>query len=81
MRVLDANLKDAQVMKRKEGGRLIESEQRVIWGTEEEMRDSIQHEGRGQTINTSSVESRNGNDRKDHKRFARRSACQSQDVA
>ncbi len=53
MRVSDANLKYAQVMQRKAGGRLLESEQRVIWGTAEEMRDSIQHEGRGQTITTS----------------------------
>ncbi len=81
MRVSDANLKYAHVMQRKAGGRLLESEQRVLWGTEEERRDSMQHEGRGQTIKTSYGESRNGNYRKDHKRFARRSACQSQDVA
>jgi hypothetical protein len=35
---------------------------------------------RGQTINTSYVESRNGNYRKDNKRLARRSACHSKEV-
>ena len=40
----------------------------------------IEQEGRGQTINTSYVESRNGNYRKDNKRLARRSACQSKVV-
>ena len=67
-------------MKRKEGGRLIEIEKRVIWGTEEEIVEIIQEEGRGQTINTSYVESRNGNYRKDNKRLARRSACHSKKV-
>ena len=41
----------------------------------------IQQEGRGQTINTSYVESRNGNYRKDNKRLVRRRACQSKAVA
>jgi IS1 family transposase len=64
-------------VKHKENGHLIEVEKRVIWGTEEEILNIIQQEGRGQTINTSYVESRNGNYRKDNKRLARRSACQS----
>ena len=42
--------------------------------------DIIRTEHRGQTINTSYVESRNGNYRKDNKRLARRSACQSKEV-
>ena len=80
IRVIDANLKYAQGVKHKEGGRLIEIEKRVIWGTEEEILEIIQQEGRGQTINTSYVESRNGNYRKDNKRLARRSACHSKAV-
>ncbi len=80
MRILDANLKYAQVVKHKERGHLIEIEKRVIWGTEEEILEIIQQEGRGETINTSYVESRNGNYRKDNKRLARRSACQSKEV-
>ena len=81
IRVIDENLKYAQVIKHKAGGRLIEIEKRVIWGTEEEIIDIIHQEGRGQTINTSYVESRNGNYRKDNKRLTRRSACQSKEVA
>jgi len=80
MRIIDENLKYAQVVKHKERGHLIEIEKQVIWGTEEEILEIIQQEGRGETINTSYVESRNGNYRKDNKRLARRSACQSKEV-
>ena len=79
IRVIDPNLKYAQVIKHKKNGRLIEIEKRVIWGTEEEILDIIQAE-RGQVINTSYVESRNRNYRKDNKRLARRSAGQSKRV-
>jgi hypothetical protein len=65
----------------KEGGRLVEIEKRVIWGTEEEIIDIIQQEGRGRTINTIYVESRNGNYCKDNKRLTRQSAYQSKEVA
>ncbi len=81
IRVLDENLKYAQVVKHKANGHLIAIEQRIIWGTEEEILAIIQQEGRGQTINTSYVESRNGNYRKDNKRLGRRSACQSKAMA
>ena len=81
IRIIDANLKYAQVIKHKEGGRLVAIERRVIWGTEEEILDIIRQDGRGQTINTSYVESRNGNYRKDNKRLVRRSTCQSKVVA
>ena len=37
----------------------------------------IQSEGRGKTINTSYVESRNGNYRKDNKRLTRKTQCHS----
>ena len=37
IRVIDENLKYAQVIKHKEGGRLIEIEKRVIWGTEKKL--------------------------------------------
>ena len=80
IRVIDDNLKYAQVIKHKEGGRLIAIEKRVIWGTEEEILGIIRDEQRGQVIKTSYVESRNGNYRKDKKRLARRSACHSKAV-
>ena len=65
---MDANLKYAQVIKHKRRGRLVDIEKRVIRGTEEEILDIIRTEHRGQTINTSYVESRNGHYRKDTKR-------------
>jgi len=69
------------VIKRKQKGRLVDIEKRVVRGTEEEILDIIRGEQRGQTINTSYVESRNGNSRKDNKRLARRSACHSKAVS
>lgn len=80
IRVVDEGLKYAQVIKHKENGCLIEIEKRVIRGTEEEILNIIREEQRGRTINTSYVESRNGNYRKDNKRLARRSSCQSKEV-
>ena len=80
IRVVDATLRYAQVIKHKQGGHLVDIEKRVIRGTEEEILAIIRTEQRGQTINTSYVESRNGNYRKDNKRLARRSACQSKEV-
>src|SRR5215813_9873887 len=52
IRVVDANLKYAQVIKRKQRGRLVGIEKRVIRGTEEEIVEIIRTEQRGQTINT-----------------------------
>jgi hypothetical protein len=68
LRVVDANLTYAQVIKHKQRGRLVGSAKRVIRGTEEESVDIIRTEQRGQTIHTSYVESRNGNYRQDNKR-------------
>jgi len=42
-----------------------------------ELIEILQSEGRGSTINTSYVESRNGNYRKDNKRLARKTQCHS----
>ena len=80
IRVVEENLKYAQVIKHKKQGRLIEIEKRIIRGTEDEIMNIIHSEQRGQTINTSYVESRNGNYRKDNKRLTRRSACHSKTV-
>ena len=81
IQVVDANLKYAQVIKHKQQGRLVAIEKRILRGTEDEIVDIIRAEHRGQTINTSYVESRNGNYRKDNKRLARRSACHSKAIA
>lgn len=77
LQVVDPELKYAQVIKRKEGNKLVEIEKRIVLGDEEEILSIIRGERRGKTINTSYVESRNGNYRKDNKRLTRRSQCHS----
>ena len=60
---------------------MIGLETRVILGEEEKaILDIIKAKGRGKTINTSYVESRNGNYRKDNKRLARKTQCYSKKV-
>ncbi|MGK5093342.1 hypothetical protein WDW89_15200, partial [Deltaproteobacteria bacterium TL4] len=78
--IVDPKLKYAQVIKRKEKGRLVEIETRVLLGKEREILDIIQAQGRAKTINTSYVESRNGNYRKDNKRLPRRTQCHSKKI-
>jgi IS1 family transposase len=80
IRVVAESLKYAQVIKHKQQGRLVDIEKRIVRGTEDEILAIIRAEQRGQTINTSYVESRNGNYRKDNKRLTRRSACHSKKV-
>lgn len=70
----------AQVIKRKENGKLVDIEKRIVLGEEQEILDIIQAKGRAKTINTSYVESRNGNYRKDNKRLTRRTQCHSKKV-
>ena len=77
IQILDEDLKYAQIIKHKEKGKLVDLETRVILGEEKDILDLIQLERRGKTINTSYVESRNGNYRKDNKRLTRKSQCHS----
>src|SRR5215467_14649043 len=68
IRVVDENLKYAQVITHKHQDCLVAVEQRIVRGTEEAILALIHAEQRDQTINPSYGESRNRNDRKDHKR-------------
>ena len=68
----------AQVVKEK--GTLTGLNRRVILGDENAILDIIKAKGRGKSINTSYVESRNGNYRKDNKRLARKTQCHSKKV-
>ena len=77
---VDRELKQAQIIKHKKGGKLESIEERIIYGTREEIIKVIEEDGRGKTINTSFVESRNGNYRKDDKRLTRKSQCHSKKV-
>jgi len=80
LRGIASALQYAQVVKRKSRGRLVEGETRVLRGREAESRAMIRGEHRGHTIKTSSVASRHGKYRQDHKRLTRRSACQAKQV-
>lgn len=77
IRVIDEDLKYAQVVKNKEAGKPGTVEKRIILGEEKAILEIIEKGGRGSTINTSYVESRNGNYRKDNKRLTRKTQCHS----
>lgn len=79
-REIAPNLNYAQVVKIKENGRLSAIEKRVIFGSEKEILRIIKEEGRGEQMNTSYVESRNGKYRKDNKRLTRKTMCHSKKV-
>lgn len=74
------DLKYAQVVKHKKNGKLESIEERIIYGTKDEILEIIAMDKRGAQINTSYVESRNGNYRKDDKRLARKTQCHSKKV-
>jgi hypothetical protein len=80
-RVVEANLHEAPVIQHTQPGRLVALETRMLRGTAAEMVELIRAEHRGQPMQTSDGERRNGKDRQAHKRLARRSACQAQAVS
>ena len=53
LQIVDPNLTYAQGIKRKENGKLVDIQKRVILGEEKEILDIIQAGGRAKTINTS----------------------------
>lgn len=79
IRVVDEELKYAQVFKKKNSkGRLEAIETRVIKGEEQDILAIIAATSRGATkINTSFVEGKNGTYRKDNARLNRKTACHS----
>lgn len=78
LRIIDAQLKYAQVYKERDSkGKLKSITTRIIIGKEEEIMAIIKKSGRSKTINTSFVESRNGKYRKDNARLNRKTMCHS----
>lgn len=79
IRVVDPNLKYAQIYKKRDKkGRIIEIAERIVIGEEAEIMKIIRETSRNATkINTSSVEGKNGTYRKDNVRLARKTACHS----
>jgi len=81
LRVVDENLKYAQVYKERDSkGKLKSITTRIIKGAEAEILAIIRKSGRSNTINTSFVESRNGKYRKDDVRLSRKTACHSKKI-
>ncbi len=77
---LDAELQYAQVIKHKKNGKLVNLETRICIGNEDDILKIIRSQTKATTINTSYVESRNGNFRKDNKRLTRKSQCHSKKI-
>ena len=75
--VLPQELNYAQIVKHKKNGKLESIEEKIIFGYKEKILEVIREDGRGKKLNTSFVESRNGNYRKDTKRLTRRTQCHS----
>lgn len=77
---IDPKLKYAQVIKHQENGKLVELESKICLGEEADILEIIQSQTNAKSINTSYVETRNGNFRKDNKRLTRKSQCHSKKV-
>lgn len=78
IRIVDKNLKYAQVYKKRDAkGKLKSITTRIIKGNKDDILAIIQKTGRSKTINTSFVESRNGKYRKDDARLNRKTMCHS----
>lgn len=80
-KVIDKNLKYAQVIKKRNSkGTLLSVTRKCVIGDEKEILKIIQKNGRSKVINTSFVESRNGKYRKDDVRLARKTMCHSKKI-
>jgi len=66
------SLRDAQVVKRREGRRRVHVSTRVVFGTPEAVAASVAHSPVSWTVNTSVVERDNRTQRPRHRRFTRR---------
>ena len=80
-RVVDPKLKYAQLIKHREGGKVIKTSTRIVLGDELEILEILDASSCSSTISTSFVESRNGAFRKDNKRQTRKTKCHSKKIA
>ncbi len=76
-RVLDPNLCYAQVDKRRVGGRVVEVQRRIIFGTADEIARILQADGCGSQINTAYVERDNLTSRQSNGRLVRKTLSHS----
>jgi hypothetical protein len=79
-KVVDPDLKYAQVVKERENGKVVSISTRIVLGDELEVLEILERSGRCKTISTSFVESRNGAFRKDNKRQTRKTKCHSKKI-
>jgi hypothetical protein len=80
-RVVDPKLKYAQLIKQREGGKVVHISTRIVLGDELEILDILETSSCSSTISTSFVETRNGAFRKDNKRQTRKTKCHSKKIA
>lgn len=80
-RVVDPKLKYVQLMKHREGGKVVKTSTRIVLGDELEILALLEASSCSSTISTSFVESRNGAFRKDSKRLTRKTKCHSKQIA
>jgi hypothetical protein len=76
-RVVDPNLRYAQVDKQREGGRVVEIKRHILFGSEEDVIRIIETDGCGSQINTSYVERDNLTSRHSNGRLVRKTLSHS----
>jgi hypothetical protein len=71
-RLVDPNLRYAQVQKRREGGRVVEVKRQILFGTDDDLLRILEADGCGSQINTASVERDNLTSRQSNGRLVRK---------
>jgi len=76
-RIIDPNLRYAQVDKRREGGRVVEVKRHILFGTQDDIIQILEADGCGSQINTSYVERDNLTSRHSNGRLVRKTLSHS----
>ena len=76
-RLVDPNLRYAQVQKRREGGRVVEVQRQILFGTDNDLIRILEADGCGSQINTAYVERDNLTSRQSNGRLVRKTLSHS----
>jgi len=76
-RIVDPELRYAQVDKRREGGRVVEVRRKIVFGAEGDIMTQLKRDGCGSTINTSYIERDNLTSRQSNGRLVRKTLSHS----